>query len=80
MALIKIVVYTENNDIEKDLVVNEDNLFNTLYEITAEYNNEITIFAGYDAREDIRCIELRQNIIMKLQCLQAMMPTKICDV
>ena len=59
MALIKIVVYTENNDVEKDMVVNEDNLFNTLYEITAEYNNEITIFAGYDASEDMRCIELR---------------------
>ena len=56
MALIKIVVYTEDNEIEKDMVVNESNLFNTLYEITAEYNNEITIFTGYDASEDMRCI------------------------
>ena len=59
MALIKIVVYTEDNEVEKDMVINDDNLFNTLYEITAEYNNEITIFAGYDASEDMRCIELR---------------------
>ena len=59
MELIKIVVYTEDNEIEKDMVINDDNLFNTLYEITAEYNNEITIFAGYDASEDMRCIELR---------------------
>ena len=59
MALIKIVVYTENNDVEKDIIVNEDNLFNTLYEITAEYNNEIIIFAGYDVSEDMWCIELR---------------------
>ena len=59
MELIKIVVYTEDNEIEKDMVINYDNLFNTLYEITAEYNNEITMFAGYDANEDIRCIELR---------------------
>ena len=59
MELIKIVVYTEDNEIEKDMVINDDNLFNTLYEITAEYNNEITIFAGYDAGEDMRCIELR---------------------
>ena len=59
MALIKIVVYTEDNEVEKDMVINDDNLFNTLYEITAEYNNEITIFAGYDAIEDMRCIELR---------------------
>ena len=42
MALIKIVVYTEDNEIEKDMVINDDNLFNTLYEITSEYNNEIT--------------------------------------
>lgn len=59
MALIKIVIYTEDNEIEKGMVVNDDNLFNTLYEITAEYNNEITMFAGYDASEDMRCIELR---------------------
>ena len=59
MASIKIVVYTEDNEVEKDMVINDDNLFNTLYEITAEYNNEITIFACYDAREDMRCIELR---------------------
>ena len=59
MALIKIVVYTEDNEVEKDMVINDDNLFNTLYEITAEYNNEITIFAGYDASKDMRCIELR---------------------
>lgn len=59
MELIKIVVYTEDNEIEKDMVTNDDNLFNTLYEIIAEYNNEITIFAGYDASEDMRCIELR---------------------
>ena len=59
MELIKIVVYTEDNEIEKDMVINDDNLFNTLYEITSEYNNEITIFAGYDAIEDMRCIELR---------------------
>ena len=42
MALIKIVVYTEDNKVEKDMVINDDNLFNTLYEITSEYNNEIT--------------------------------------
>ena len=59
MELIKIVVYTEDNEIEKDMVINDDNLFNTLYEITSEYNNEITMFAGYDANEDMRCIELR---------------------
>lgn len=59
MELIKIVVYTEDNEIEKDMVINDDNLFNTLYEITSEYNNEITMFAGYDASEDMRCIELR---------------------
>ena len=59
MELIKIVVYTEDNEIEKDMVINGDNLFNTLYEITAEYNNEITIFAGYDANEDMRYLELR---------------------
>lgn len=59
MALIKIVVYTEDNEVEKGMVINDDNLFNTLYEISAEYNNEITIFTGYDASEDMRCIELR---------------------
>ena len=59
MALIKIVVYTEDNEVEKDMVIDDDNLFNTLYEITAEYNNEITMFAGYDINKDMRCIELR---------------------
>lgn len=59
MELIKIVVYTEDNEIEKDIVINDANLFNILYEITSEYNNEITIFAGYNADEDMRCIELR---------------------
>lgn len=59
MALIKIVIYTEDNEVEKDMVINDDNLFNTLYEITSEYNNEITMFAGYDANKDMRCIELR---------------------
>ena len=59
MALIKIVVYTEDNEVEKGMVINDDNLFNTLYEISAEYNNEIPIFVGYDASEDMRYIELR---------------------